>query len=281
MKVRIPAGVDDGQRIRVKGRGTPGLNGGPPGDLYVVVHVAPHPIFARSGKWDLTVKVPITFPEAALGAQVKVPTLDAPGHGEGPAGHADGQDRPRARPRHPARLGRPRRPARHLRRRRARTSSTTTPARRSSSSPGRCPATRASTWGCSPMDDDRARALHHLGGGRARRRPPADAAHLRAQGPHRAAAAPRAAAGATPTATSRCSSASRSSPTRASSLAGVRRILELEAELDERPRSGRRPRSARWPGPADDLEAAVRDVHRSYRRDLVPVSRAVARVPRR
>ncbi len=78
VKVRIPAGVDDGQRIRVKGRGTPGVNGGPPGDLYVVVHVSPHTVFARSGKWDLTVKVPITFPEAALGAQVKVPTLDAP-----------------------------------------------------------------------------------------------------------------------------------------------------------------------------------------------------------
>jgi len=78
VKVRIPAGVDDGQRIRVKGRGTPGLIGGPAGDLYVVVHVAPHPIFARSGKWDLTVKVPVTFPEAVLGAQVKVPTLDAP-----------------------------------------------------------------------------------------------------------------------------------------------------------------------------------------------------------
>src|SRR5437868_530770 len=78
VKVRIPAGVDDGQRIRVKGRGTPGINGGPAGDLYVVVHVAPHPIFARSGKWDLTVKVPISFPEAALGAQVKVPTLDGP-----------------------------------------------------------------------------------------------------------------------------------------------------------------------------------------------------------
>jgi len=78
VKVRIPAGVDDGQRIRVKGRGTPGMNGGPPGDLYVVVHVAPHPIFARSGKSDLTVKVPITFAEAALGAQVKVPTLEDP-----------------------------------------------------------------------------------------------------------------------------------------------------------------------------------------------------------
>jgi molecular chaperone DnaJ len=78
VKVRIPAGVDDGQRIRVKGRGAAGINGGPPGDLYVVVHVAPHPIFARSGKADLTVKVPITVPEAALGAHVKVPTLESP-----------------------------------------------------------------------------------------------------------------------------------------------------------------------------------------------------------
>jgi molecular chaperone DnaJ len=77
VKVRVPAGVDDGQRIRVKGRGTPGRNGGPPGDLYVVVHVAPHPIFGRSGKADLTVKVPITFAEAALGAAVKVPTLES------------------------------------------------------------------------------------------------------------------------------------------------------------------------------------------------------------
>ncbi len=77
VKVRVPAGVDDGQRIRVKGRGTPGVNGGPSGDLYVVVHVTPHPVFGRSGKSDLTVKVPITFAEAALGAQVKVPTLDS------------------------------------------------------------------------------------------------------------------------------------------------------------------------------------------------------------
>jgi molecular chaperone DnaJ len=78
VKVRIPAGVDDGQRIRVKGRGGAGANGGPPGDLYVIVHVTPHPIFARSGKNDLTVKVPISFAEAALGAQVKVPTLGSP-----------------------------------------------------------------------------------------------------------------------------------------------------------------------------------------------------------
>ena len=91
VKVKVPAGVDDGQRIRVKGRGTPGLNGGPSGDLYVVVHVAPHPIFARSGKWDLTVKVPITFPEAALGAQVKVPTLDGPVTVKVPAGTQAGK----------------------------------------------------------------------------------------------------------------------------------------------------------------------------------------------
>ena len=103
VKVRVPAGVDDGQRIRVKGRGTPGLNGGPAGDLYVVVHVAPHPIFGRSGKSDLTVKVPITFPEAALGTQVKVPTLDVAGHREGAAGNPERQDRARARARHPAR----------------------------------------------------------------------------------------------------------------------------------------------------------------------------------
>jgi molecular chaperone DnaJ len=78
VKVRIPPGVRDGQRIRVKGRGAAGRNGGPPGDLYVVVHVGKHPIFGRSGAKNLTVSVPITFAEAALGAQVKVPTLDGP-----------------------------------------------------------------------------------------------------------------------------------------------------------------------------------------------------------
>src|SRR5207237_10512443 len=75
VKVRIPAGVDDGQRIRLKGRGGAGRNGGPPGDLYVVVHVAPHELFKRKGK-DLLLTVPVTFPEAALGAEIKVPTLD-------------------------------------------------------------------------------------------------------------------------------------------------------------------------------------------------------------
>lgn len=78
VKVKIPAGVQGGQRIKVTGRGAPGRFGGPPGDLFVVVHVHHHDVFGRSGKVNLTVKVPITFAEAALGAQVKVPTLDAP-----------------------------------------------------------------------------------------------------------------------------------------------------------------------------------------------------------
>ena len=77
VKVRVPAGVADGQRIRVKGRGGAGTHGGESGDLYVVVSVEPHRIFGRRGN-DLTVRVPITYSEAALGAEVAVPTLDAP-----------------------------------------------------------------------------------------------------------------------------------------------------------------------------------------------------------
>jgi molecular chaperone DnaJ len=75
VKVRIPAGVQDGQRIRLKGRGTPGRNGGPPGDLFVQCIVSVHPIFGRDGA-NLTVHLPISFTEAALGADVQVPTLD-------------------------------------------------------------------------------------------------------------------------------------------------------------------------------------------------------------
>jgi molecular chaperone DnaJ len=91
VKVRIPAGVADGQRIRLKGRGSPGQNGGPPGDLYVVVRVAAHPIFNRKGN-DLTVTVPITFPEATLGADIAVPTLnDGPVTVRIPAGTRSGR----------------------------------------------------------------------------------------------------------------------------------------------------------------------------------------------
>ncbi|MCF3172964.1 molecular chaperone DnaJ [Streptomyces sioyaensis] len=77
MQVRIPAGVSDGQRIRLRGKGAPGEQGGPAGDLYVVVHVDAHPVFGRKGD-NLTLTVPVTFPEAALGGEVKVPTLGGP-----------------------------------------------------------------------------------------------------------------------------------------------------------------------------------------------------------
>lgn len=75
VKVRIPAGVDDGQRIKLKGRGAPGRNGGPAGDLFVTVKVQPDAVFSRSGD-DLVVHVPVSFPLAALGGEVPVPLLD-------------------------------------------------------------------------------------------------------------------------------------------------------------------------------------------------------------
>lgn len=75
VKVRIPAGVDHGRRIRVRGHGRPGVNGGLPGDLFVVVQVRAHPLFERRGD-DLHISVPVTFAEAALGTNLRVPTLD-------------------------------------------------------------------------------------------------------------------------------------------------------------------------------------------------------------
>ncbi|MED7948674.1 MULTISPECIES: molecular chaperone DnaJ [unclassified Streptomyces] len=77
MQVRIPAGVQDAQRIRLKGKGAQGERGGQPGDLYVTVHVDPHPVFGRKAD-NLTVTVPVTFPEAALGGTIEVPTLNGP-----------------------------------------------------------------------------------------------------------------------------------------------------------------------------------------------------------
>ena len=77
VQARIPAGVADGQRIRLKGRGAPGRNGGPAGDLIVECHVTPHPLFGRDGN-NLTVRVPVTFAEAALGGDIDVPTLEGP-----------------------------------------------------------------------------------------------------------------------------------------------------------------------------------------------------------
>ena len=89
VKVRIPAGVEDGQRIRVKGKGEPGQGMAPPGDLYVVVRVDQHPLFGRRGR-NLTLTVPVTFPEAALGTTVTVPTLHEPVTVRIPAGTASG-----------------------------------------------------------------------------------------------------------------------------------------------------------------------------------------------
>jgi len=75
MQVRIPAGVTDNQKIRLKGKGSAGENGGAAGDLYVTVHVRPHPLFGRREN-NLTLTVPVTYAEAALGAEIEVPTLD-------------------------------------------------------------------------------------------------------------------------------------------------------------------------------------------------------------
>jgi molecular chaperone DnaJ len=74
ISVRIPAGVDTGSRVRIPGRGNAGRNGGPPGDLYISIEVAPHAVFRRDGA-NISIKVPITVPEATLGAKIEVPTL--------------------------------------------------------------------------------------------------------------------------------------------------------------------------------------------------------------
>ncbi|HXA85623.1 MAG TPA: molecular chaperone DnaJ, partial [Candidatus Dormibacteraeota bacterium] len=77
--VSVPAGVEDGTRIRYQEQGDVGPNGGPPGDLYVVLEVKPHPFFEREGK-DLHCSVPISFSQAAMGAEIVIPTLDGGEH---------------------------------------------------------------------------------------------------------------------------------------------------------------------------------------------------------
>jgi molecular chaperone DnaJ len=75
IKVKVPAGVDEGMRLRIAGEGEAGVAGGPPGDLYVVISIRPHPLFERHGG-DLHCQVPISFVQAALGAEIEVPTLE-------------------------------------------------------------------------------------------------------------------------------------------------------------------------------------------------------------
>lgn len=90
VKVKIPAGVEDGKRIRVAGRGEPGSNGGPSGDLLVTVHVSGDARFGRKGR-NLTVSVPVSYPEAVLGTTVTVPTLEGSVTLKVPAGTKPGR----------------------------------------------------------------------------------------------------------------------------------------------------------------------------------------------
>ncbi len=87
--LRIPAGVDTGSRLRSSGNGEAGIRGGPPGDLYVVLHVKPHEIFQRDGD-DLLCEVPVSFVQAALGAEIEAPTLNGAATIKIPAGTQPG-----------------------------------------------------------------------------------------------------------------------------------------------------------------------------------------------
>ncbi len=90
LKVTIPAGVDNGTRVRIAGKGMPGVNGGPPGDLYVFISAQEHPIFERQDK-DLHCTIPVNIAQAALGAEIDVPTLDGPEPFKIPEGTQSGQ----------------------------------------------------------------------------------------------------------------------------------------------------------------------------------------------
>ena len=90
VKVKIPEGVSDGQRVRIRGKGQPGAGGGPAGDLHLIVHVRPHPYFERRGD-DIHIELPITVGEAIRGAEVEVPTIHGPVRARIPASTQGGQ----------------------------------------------------------------------------------------------------------------------------------------------------------------------------------------------
>ena len=90
VKVKIPEGVSDGQRLRLRGKGGEGSNGGPAGDLNLLIHVRPHPFFERRGD-DIHIDLPITIGEAVRGAQVEVPTIHGPVKAKIPAATQGGQ----------------------------------------------------------------------------------------------------------------------------------------------------------------------------------------------
>jgi len=101
LRVNIPAGVRDGSRIRIAGKGEPGRRGGPPGDLYLITHVTPSPVFKRKGD-NFEIEVPLTIPEALRGAEVQVPTLNgsktlrvAPGTAHGTVQRLRGEGPPK------------------------------------------------------------------------------------------------------------------------------------------------------------------------------------------
>jgi molecular chaperone DnaJ len=90
IRIRIPAGVDTGSRVRIPGKGGAGILGGPPGDLYIQIQVESHPFFSRAGD-QILCSLPITFSEAGLGAKVEVPTMDGPSTIRIPPGTQSGQ----------------------------------------------------------------------------------------------------------------------------------------------------------------------------------------------
>jgi curved DNA-binding protein len=90
IKVKIPEGVADGQRLRIRGKGGPGANGGEPGDLNVLIHVRAHPFYERRGD-DIYIDLPVTVAEAVRGAEVEVPTIHGPVRARIPPGTQGGQ----------------------------------------------------------------------------------------------------------------------------------------------------------------------------------------------